>query len=59
MKQISSDLNKIWEMEETKASQRVRAREIKEGDRNSRYFHAVANQRRRKTIFLVWRGLKG
>jgi hypothetical protein len=49
---INNRLGKILDMEEVKAKQRSRDRNVKEGDRNTRYVHAVANQRKRKnTIY--------
>jgi hypothetical protein len=43
-------LNEIWGIEETKFGQRARERVIKEGGRNTRCFHVVANHRRRKIL---------
>jgi len=45
---IVQDLENIWNLEEIKARQRSRDRNVKEGDRNTSYFHALANQRTRK-----------
>jgi hypothetical protein len=59
MTQINYELNRIWSMEETKARQISREREIKEGDRNTKYFQAIANQRRRKTIVFNMDGPEG
>jgi hypothetical protein len=42
------ELEKILHREETKAWQRSRERDIREGDRNTSYFFALANQRKRK-----------
>ena len=52
MKEIVKDLESIWKLEEIKARQRARDRNVKEGDRNTAYFQAVANQRNRKNVFL-------
>jgi hypothetical protein len=59
MNNISEELNRIWSMEETKARRRSREREIKEGAKNTRYFQAVANQRRRKNMVHYMDGLDG
>jgi hypothetical protein len=43
-------LNRLWDMDETKARQRSRDRNITGGNRDTRYFQTIANQRRRSLI---------
>ena len=47
-KWLEEDLDKLWRIEEIKIRQRSMDRDILEGDRNTAYFHAVANYRSRK-----------
>jgi len=48
MERIVCELEKIWSLEEIKARQRSRDMNVKEGDKNTVYFQAIANQRARK-----------
>jgi hypothetical protein len=59
MKTLARELEKIWALEEIKARQRSRDRNILEGDRNTVYFHAIANQRNRKKKIECVRGPVG
>jgi hypothetical protein len=52
-KDLSLKLDRIWKLEETKAWQRSRDRDIKEVDKNNSYFFAKASQRKRKK-FISW-----
>lgn len=48
LRQVEKQLDQIWALEEIKSKQRSRDRDLLEGDRNTAYFHAVANYRSRK-----------
>jgi hypothetical protein len=48
VKELARELDRLWALEEIKAKQRSRDRDILEGDRNTSYFMAIANHRARK-----------
>jgi len=56
---VEKELDKIWALEEIKARQRSRNRNVLEWDRNTAYFHAVANYRNRKKNVLILDGPEG
>jgi hypothetical protein len=59
MKSLARELEKNWALEEIKVRQRSKDRNILEGDRNTSYFHAIANQRHRKKKIKCIRGPSG
>ena len=59
MSNILAELDEIWKMEEVRARQRSRERNVKDGDKNTAYFHALANQRNRKKRIAVLEGPLG
>ena len=58
MQDIQEELEDI-SIEETKAKQRSRDRNIKEGDMNTAYFHAICNHKARKKTILSLQGPDG
>jgi len=57
--QLQGELNKLLEMEDVKWRQRGKRSWFKDGDRNTQYFHAWANQRQRTNFIGSIRELDG
>ena len=53
-KELRRELKGLLKLEEIRWLQRYKDREIKEGDSNTRYYHAKVNGRRRKIELLNW-----
>jgi hypothetical protein len=53
------ELDNLWVQEDTKTWQRSRDRKLVEGDRNTTYFHALANRRKRKKTLAILDGSDG
>jgi hypothetical protein len=51
-KELRDRLKQCWKIEEIKARQMSKDREIKEGDRNTSYFLAKGNQRKRNKVII-------
>ena len=55
IKQVRKDINDLIDSEELYWCQRSKAHWLKEGDRNTKYFHARASERRKQnTILGIW-----
>ena len=59
MQNLKTQLEQIWCIEEIKAKQRSRDRFIKEGDCNTTYFQALANNKKRKKMITSFQGPEG
>ena len=57
--EVKNELEYILQVEEIKGKQRSRDRNIKEGDKNTSYFQALANQRKRKLKICALQGPEG
>jgi hypothetical protein len=59
LKFLAKELDHIWALEEIRARQRSRDRNILEGDRNTAYFQALANHRNRRKKIECMMGPEG